>query len=85
MIKPGTPCILVPDGKFPPLHDEYVGVQCTFVSHDVPFVFADAFGVDTVVVIEGQPGRLCTRLTNLIPLGDDPDGETREEKRELTA
>lgn len=84
MIPIGTRCVIVPDGKPSGPRREYIGKQCVVAGYEVPPSERQR-GDDVMILVDGFAPLRSARSTCLIPIGHDPDAETRKVEREVEA
>ena len=82
MIPIGTLCILINDGKLPPIRGELLGTTCRVVGYDVPACL-QTLGLSVVIGRDDWPDPRYTRLTNLLPI--EPDQTIEQREKEIAA
>lgn len=82
MIPIGTRCVIVTDGRQPATCQEFIGDICTVIGYHV-YAANRLRGSDHVIFVAGE--ERAARGSQLLPIGHDPDAETREQKCEVEA
>lgn len=76
MIPIGTKCIVVAATNQP----QHIGKECEVVRHE-----DWGHGYTHVILIAGERDEIIAKRWHLLPIGHNPDTETREGKREVEA